>query len=314
MVFFSHLEAIQQSHLDFKGGFAGHFVRQSFFFLVILSYKLTKVPLTLTALAMYQSISIALGAIVLFIFSRQYLLFRFNASKYWIKNIFNYGGYIFGSGIVANVYVNLDQIMTAKFMAPSNVAYYNVASRINSLVDIPSYAAAEVLFPKASRASVEEGKEKVKYLFEKMVAVLMAFTIPTAIFIIIFPRLLTVIIAGPIYAAAAPILQLYMVGGILRPTQNQAANLLNSIGKSRLVFIMNTATLLTMLVTNYICLIQFGFYGIAIGSLIATMLSFIAWYFVMRKEINLEPSKIISYTIGTYKSLYMQIVKVLKKK
>jgi lipopolysaccharide exporter len=38
MVIFSHLEAVQQSHLDFKGVFAGHFVRQfSFFALLVFS-------------------------------------------------------------------------------------------------------------------------------------------------------------------------------------------------------------------------------------------------------------------------------------
>jgi lipopolysaccharide exporter len=307
MIFFAHFEAIQQSNLDFKGGFAGYFIRQISFFLVIVLYKVFNKPLSLTSLSMYQSASIGLGTIVLYLFSRKYLVYQFKASWLWVKKIFGYGGYIFGSGMVSNISLNLDQLMTGKFISPASVAYYNVASRINLLVDIPSYAASEIIFPKASRALAEEGKEKVKYLFERMVAVLLAFTIPTAVFIILLPRLVTVIIAGHAYLAAAPILQLYMITGIFRPAQNQAANLLNSIGKPKLVFFANTGTLIGFLVINYICLLKFGFYGVAIGTLITTLTGFVVWYFIMRKQINVDLMQILRYTIDTYKTIYKQV-------
>jgi O-antigen/teichoic acid export membrane protein len=313
MIFFAHFEAIQQSNLDFRGGFAGYFVRQISFFLVIVFYKLLKQPLTLTSLSLYQSLSIGLGTIVLYLYSKKYLLYQFKASWIWVKKIFGYGGYIFGSGMVANISLNLDQLMTGKFINPASVAYYNVASRVNLLVDIPSYAASEIIFPKASRASVEEGTEKVKYLYERMVAVLLAFTIPTAVFIIFLPRLVTVIIAGPAYLAAAPILQLYMITGIFRPAQNQAANLLNSIGKPKLVFMANTATLIGFLGVNYICLLKFGFYGVAIGTLITTLAGFVVWYFIMRKQINVDLVQILRYTLHTYKTIYKQVLGAFKK-
>jgi lipopolysaccharide exporter len=304
MIFFSHLEATQQSHLDFKGVFAGHFIRQLFFLCVILFYSFTKRPLSLTTLVMYQSVSIALGSAVLYVFTRKYLLHRFDASMLWIRKITGYGGYILGSGTVANIYSSLDQFITARFMNSSAVAYYNVANRINGLIDIPSYAAAEIIFPKASKASLEEGPERVKYLFEKMVAILIGFTIPVALFIIIFPKLIIYFIAGHSYAAAAPILQLYMITGIFRPVQNQAANLLNSIGKPKLVFLLNSATLGLLLLINYICLLQFGFYGVAIGTMITTILGFVAWYFIMRREIGLDMKTVFRYSVDTYKMLY----------
>src|SRR5450432_810282 len=186
MVLFSHLEAIQQSHLDFKGVFAGYFVRQLSFFLVILFHALFKIPFSLNRLAIYQSICIFLGTIVIYFYSRKYLLHRFDPTLAWIKRIVGYGGYIFSSGIVGNIFANLDQIMTARFMPDSSsVAYYNAASRINQLIDIPSFAAADIIFPKISQASAqEEGTHKVRYLYERMVAILLCFTVPSALFII----------------------------------------------------------------------------------------------------------------------------------
>jgi lipopolysaccharide exporter len=313
LVFFAHLEAVQQSNMDFRGGFAGYLVRQVLFFGVILGYKLSGTTLSLARLSMYQSVSIGLGTLVLFFYTRKYLLFRFSASMLWVKKILGYGGYIFGSGILANISNNLDQLMTAKFISPGSLAYYNVASRINLLVDVPSYAASEILFPKTSRASLEEGKVKVKYLFERMVAVLLAFTIPAALFIILFPRLITVIIAGPAYGVAALILQLYMITGIFRPAQNQAANLLNSIGKPRLVFTANLVYLLLFLGINYICLSKIGFYGAAVGTLITSFIGFIGWYFIMRKEIGLKAGNIPVYMLETYRKLYTGALGFIRK-
>ena len=305
MVFFSHLEAIQQSHLDFKGVFAGYFVRQIAFFAVILAHALLKIPFSLSRLAIYQSACIFLGTIVIYFYSRPYLHNRFNPSRAWIKKILGYGGYIFSSGIVSNIFANLDQLMTAKFLSATSVAYYNAAFRINQFIDVPSYAAAEVIFPKVSQASVQdEGNNKVRYLFERMVALLLCFTIPVASFIILFPHLVITIIAGSQYAASAPILQLYMLAGILRPMQNQSANLLNSIGKQALCFIINAASLAANLVINFTCLYFIGFYGAAIGTLITCILGMTAWYFVMKRQIDVRLSAIIGYMGEFYRILY----------
>ena len=303
MVLFSHLEATQQSHFDFKGVFAGYFSRQVIFFIFIFSNIILKKPFSLEQLAIYQSISVVIGTVIIYFYTRKYLLHQFKYSTRWIKTLLGYGGYIFGTGAVANIFLNLDQIMTAAFLSPVSVAYYNAASRINQFIDIPTYAAAEVLFPKVSRASAVEGMDKVKYLFERMVSILLCFTIPTALFIIIFPKYVIVAIAGSAYIAAAPIVQLNMLAGILRPMQNQAANVLNSIGKSALCFRMNVFYLGANLLIDYICLKSLGFYGTAVGTLITFSLGFIAWYFLMKKQVGLDWRNIFEHMMNLYKSL-----------
>jgi lipopolysaccharide exporter len=304
MIFFSHFEAIQQSFLDFKGVLAGYLTRQLFFFLCLVAHFVLKKPFTLQGLAMYYSIAVFLGSISLYIFSRKYIHHKFNPTKKWIKSIFGYGGYIFGSGVMSNIFSNLDQVMTGAFISSSAVAYYNAASRINGLVDIPSYAAADIIFPKTAKAVVEDGTEKVKYLYERMVGILLSFTTPAALFIIIFPKIVITVIAGSKYNEAAPILQMYMITGLMRPMQNQAANLLNSIGKPSLCFVINTVSLAINLIISYYCIRYIQFYGAAVGTLIAGAIGFTIWYFVMKKEIGLQLSKIGSYIIDSYKDIY----------
>jgi O-antigen/teichoic acid export membrane protein len=313
MIFFSHFEAVQQSHLDFKGVFAGYFVRQFLFFVIIIMHPLLGIAFSLSHLALYQSVCIFMGTGVIYVYSRKYLLYKFNATRAWVEKILGYGGYIFASGFVSNIFASVDQFMISKFISSSSVAFYNAASKINGFVDIPSYAAAEVIFPKASQASSVEGTKKVKYLYERMVSILISFTTPAALFIILFPKLVIVVIAGASYTAAAPILQLYMITGLLRPMQNQAANILNSIGKPRLCFIINLISLLVYLLINYLCLMSFGFYGAAIGTLIACVTGAIAWYFVMKAQIGLQLTNIFNYTIDFYKNSYSLLIRNLKK-
>jgi O-antigen/teichoic acid export membrane protein len=306
MVFFSHMEAVQQSNLDFKGNFAGYLVRQTSFFLAIAYHAVFNIPFSLRTLAIYQSVSIILGCLVLFLYTRKYFYFRFNVSGKWIRQILGYGGYIFSSGLVGNIYANVDQFMTASLLNSTSVAYYSAANRINGLIDIPSFAAAEIMFPKVSKAAARSGNDKVKYLFERMVAILLCFTIPTAIFIMIFPAFVIQLIAGKQYEAAAIILQLYMITGILRPMQNQSANILNSINKPGLCLLINSISLVACLIVNYFCLLRIGFYGAAVGTVITSVLGCTAWYFVMKKQINANLKNIIGYMIDFYKLLYNQ--------
>lgn len=313
LVLFAHLEAVQQSNMDFKGGFAGYFVRNMLFFCVILAYRISGAHLTLAWLSLYYSFSIGVGTAILYVYTHKYLAYRFRPSWLWVKRIFGYGGYIFGGGILANISQNLDQLMTAKFIGAADVALYNVASRVNQVVDVPSYAASEILFPKSSRALVEEGPEKVRYLFEKMVAVLIAFTFPLALFVIVFGKIIVVAISGPTYLRAGLILQLYMITGILRPAQNQAANLLNSIGKQRLVFFANLVYLVLFLGINYMCLLRIGFYGAATGTLITSFIGFLGWYFIMRREIGLQTRNIPVYMLETYRKVFAGARGILRR-
>ena len=313
MIFFSHFEAIQQSHFDFKGVFAGHLVRQISFFILILLHFIRKSPLSLDYVALYQGISILTGTIVLYLYSRKYLLHRFDPTGAWIKKIIGYGGYIFGSGIISTVFSNLDQIMTAKFMSVSSVAYYNAGTRLNNFIDVPSYAAGEILFPKMSRASAEEGIDKVKYFYERMVSILLSIIIPVAIVILLFPKLIIVLTAGSQYVKSAPILQLYILASIMGPMQNQAANTLNSMGKTALCFTLNSISLATKLVITYICMAGLGFYGAAIGTLITAALNGIFWYYMMRRQIGASLPSVIRYIGEFYRNAWTNGLKIISR-
>ena len=305
LIFFSHLEAVAQSHLDFKAVFAGNFARQATFFLIILVQAVCKVPFSLDYIVVYLSISLLIGTTVLFLYSRKHLLFVFNPSLKWIKELVSFGGYIFGIGILVNIFGNLDQLMIARFTSKTSmVANYNSASRISTMISIPSYAAADILLPKVSQIDLTKGLDQVKYMYERMVGVLLSFTTPVALVIFLFPKFVITMIAGARYQDAAFIVQMYMLSAMVLPIQNQAANILLYIGKARLCFLLNLLFLGINFGLNYLCFTEFGPYGAAIGNVIGCTLGTIVWYLVLRKSVNIEYNNILRYAGNSYKVIY----------
>jgi len=314
MVFYSHYEAVQQSYLDFKSLFYGNIVRQSSFFFGLLYCHFFKIEVTLDVILLYHTISILLGTITLYIVGRKYLSYKIEPSIAWIKEIIKYGKYILGSSIISNIYSNIDQLMTSKFLNPITVSYYSTATRISGIIDIPINAAADVLFPKMAQASTDEDSNKVKYFLEKTIGLLLCLIIPTTIFICIFSKLIVQIIAGSTYLEASLILQVYVIRMTIGIFQHQSANTLISIGKSKLHFLLNSIGFVLKIVITYFCLKYFGFYGAAVGSLIMPTLNFILWFFVMKRQINVNLRNIYSYMVDFYYDLYNKAKIILVKK
>jgi lipopolysaccharide exporter len=145
------------------------------------------------------------------------------------------------------------------------------------------------------------------------VALLSCFVVPLTLTIIIFAKWVVLIVGGSQYVAqATPILQLYMITGLLRPMQNQAANLLNSIGKPALCFILNAVTLGANLFISYLCIKHFGYIGAAIASVFTYGLSLPVWYYVIKRLVGAEARNIIAYMREYYILLFQKGVGMLK--
>jgi lipopolysaccharide exporter len=316
MVFYAHLEAVQQSFLDFKGVFAGQFIRQLLFLLLLLFFYFQKKPVQVHELAFYQSLSILAGALVLFLYTKQHLHLKFHPKLAWIKKLSSYGGYIFGSSMLSNISVNLDQILTARYLPNSSVvvAHYSVAARICSFVDMPSYAASDILFPKLVQASDNEGASRLKYMYEKMMAILLSFYLPTGLVLVIFAKFAIHIIAGPAYVMAALILQLTIMNSFLGIFQNQAANTLNSSGMPFLCFKLNAVSFIFKVACSFIFIQAVGFYGAVIGGLVSSAAAGFFWYFAIKKQWDISIVSVFKQIPDVYKKLFQTVQNTITQK
>lgn len=311
---FSHLDYIQQTNMTFKGIFASYFIRQAVFFLLVVA-GISKLHqnLSLDALVLFQMAGTLLGTLVAFYYSRKFLSGSFNPSFKWIKSLIGYGKFVFGSGICANLFGSMDRYMTASFLNSVDVAFYDVGARINNMIDVPTSAAADILFPKSAQASFEEGKEKVRYMYEKMAGILAGLVLPFSLLILVFAGPVVRIIAGEKYLAATSIIRIAMIYALLRPVQIQASNIFNSINKPHITFCLNIAVLTINLVFNYLAIQWFGFMGAAYATFASTLFSFGITFYFLNRAIGARISGVARFTGLFYRDSVQQTLRIWKR-
>ncbi len=131
------------------------------------------------------------------------------------------------------------------------------------MVDVPSLAAADVLYPKNVEAIENDGIEKVKEYFEQVVATILAFIVPVSLAIFILPGVVIDIIAGDKYEPAVSILQITILFSIVRPLSYQFGSTLDAIGRPDINFMANAGLFIINLLLTLVFVKIFGGMGAA---------------------------------------------------
>jgi lipopolysaccharide exporter len=307
---FNHLEVLLQAHFKFKAIFYGYLCRQGIFMIsVIVLLLYNKQFLTLINLVKLQIISQLLGTLVLMYFAKGYLYRSFETDKRTMLRMFNFGKYIFGTNVFSSFGRSADQFIAAGLISADVVAYYNIVSRINNMMDVPSFAIADVLFPKNVEAMATSGPDKVRYYFERMVGTIVSILAPLSILIFLLPHIFITILAGNKYYVAIPILQIVILFSILRPFSYQFGTTMDAIGKPGLNFWVNLLIMILNYGFMYIGLRYTGWLGAAYGADVAAVLSFLIMYFVLKKAVGVQ----IGQTVKWIWLSYTEIFSYLKK-
>jgi lipopolysaccharide exporter len=310
---FNHFEVLLQAHFKFKAIFYGYLCRQGLFlFSLVVFLLLDKSALTLVNLAKMQILSLLFGTLVLAWFARGYFYRDFDTDKKTLLKMFHFGKYIFGTNIFSAFGRSADQFISAGLISADVVAYYNVVSRINNMMDVPSIAIADVLFPKNVEAMATSGTEKVRYYFERMVGTIISVLAPISLIIFIIPQLFITILAGSKYYPAVPILQTVILFSFLRPFSYQFGTTMDAIGQPRVNFWINLLTMSLNYGFMYLGLRYLGWMGAAYGAVVSAILSFIIMYVVLNKTIGVRLSETFKYTGLSYLGIYQSFRKIIR--
>ncbi len=295
MVFFAHYDAVRRAKLNFKNGLYGYLTKYVYFFMATGIYFVANIKMNLNQVVLHYGIGSLAAALVMFLLDYKSLSFRFGATRLWMKKLISFGKYIWGGNLIGNLSSNFDQMLTARYLSPTTAAHYGIAARIIGVVEIPLFAAAEVLFPKMTKAVEEEGTGRAKWYLEKMIASLYVVMTPAVLVMVIFAKWIVLLLAGNTYLDAVPIVQLYIFRILLIILQLQSGQTLISIGKSVLHFKMTAISFVLRVIVLYVCYTQIGLYGAAWGNIVMAVISLVYWYLLMRREVGLEASGIIRH-------------------
>lgn len=317
---FNHCEVLLQAHFKYQQIFMAYLLRQGLFMVCIVTLVLV-VPqyLSLVNLVIAQTISLFVSTVLIYISSRPLLPKKLKFDWVLTRKILHFGKYVFGTNVFSNVSRFADHFVTANAIANPElgkryVSYYNACSRISNLVDMPSVAVADVLFPKNVQALELEGINKVKYYFERMVGSIISIVLPASIFIMLLPKFTLLIVAGNQYQEAANILRIVMIIAVLRPFFYQFGATMDAIGKPQLNFWYNLLLMCINFVLTYLGLYWIGRDGAAYALVVHHIVSLLIIYPVLKRHVNIEMRNVAKYAIGNYKYMFNMAMGLLRSK
>jgi O-antigen/teichoic acid export membrane protein len=124
-----------------------------------------------------------------------------------VRSMIRFGGTLTLNGLVAYVAYNLEKILLGRFWGPTALGIYGRAYR---LINIPTgnlnSAAGEVSFSALSR--LQDQPARLRSYFLKAYSLVLALTLPITVAFALFPGDVILVVLGPKWSAAAPILRL----------------------------------------------------------------------------------------------------------
>lgn len=277
LIAFLHFEYFLQSNLEFKAIFTTNFVRLFLFLAYILGYyvvdgspsliELAIAQLCATTIASFFSYQLVKGTIPGFHFS---LL-----DTKIIKKLFHLGKYTLGTNISAILIRNTDSWMIGRLISSTGVALYNPALRISNIVEVPTMAIANVVFPQVGSKMEESGIEGIQSIYYKSVGLILAIMLPVVIPIYFLADFIILIIFGKDYMEAAPILQVTLFYTMLMPFSRQFGTIMDALHMPKLNFYLSLLMAILNIILNYFLLHSFGVIGAAYGTVISFGVIFI---------------------------------------
>ncbi|MEJ2880817.1 flippase [Pedobacter sp. GR22-6] len=296
----SQFNCVEQANLKYTGIFVSGLARQAVPCLFICVVFLFKLNLNLMTLVYVQIASVIISIFISWFYVKKFIHFSFVFSRHWVEKIFHYGKYAFATSLSSILSGTIDQWMLSGIISPAASGSFNIAVRVTNLIDIPTNAVATIVFPQSAKRIETEGKQAIKYLYEKSVGTILAMVIPAIIFIYIFDGYIIRLLAGDKYADAVPILNITLLYCIFGPFGRQFGVIIDSIGKTRVTFIIVVVNTCVILILNYFLIKKYGTIGAAYATLIANIFGFTIAQIVLWKELRVNPLMAFVYAYKFY--------------
>jgi len=301
--------------LDFKSLFITYLVRQGSAFFAILVYYLLFGKTTLETLVIIYSGGILLGTIIGFFCIKKVFSFKFIFSGYWIKELWNFGKYVFGSNVSNLIFKNADQLLLSNISAnPGIVASLNISRRIINIADIPSQITGDIMFPKSSRPELSSNLSKTKYYYEKAVGSTLSVIMPILLVLLLFPKLLILLIAGREYFDAIPYLRLIAFSIFSQAFLKQFGVIMDSVGYPHINFKIITVIAISMVIFCLLFIPHYHLMGAAYALIATHILAFTISMIVLHRYFKISIINTLRYCISFYPEMFHIFKNMLVKK
>jgi O-antigen/teichoic acid export membrane protein len=207
---------------------------------------------------------------------------RFRLEKAKTRELFGYGKWITGSGILIFFGGHIDDLFVGRLLGAGALGFYQVAYKIsNTPASEITYVIGRVAFPAYAKLQGEQLRLRQAYF--KIMGVTVLFSIPIAIAIILLARDFTWIFLGEKWLPVVPVMQLVAVGALIKSVVSTGSALFMGSGYPRYEFYMQLMRVIIIVLAIYPAVIYMDISGAA-GCVILSMLGMlVVWYIYTRR-------------------------------
>lgn len=173
------------------------------------------------------------------------------------------------SEVVSSFLLRVDLWMVLALLGPESAGVYAVMVTISNGLKTIRQSYNPILQPVIAGMSEERLKTDLKPVFSYCVSMVTLIQLAIGFFIVMFPEE-TMMIAGKSFITdknPVAVLGILIIGNLINGFFGLSGSVINGLGKSKFMFVMNVFSLCFALLMNWICIPPLGIAGAAISSM-----------------------------------------------
>ncbi|MEP3836545.1 MAG: polysaccharide biosynthesis C-terminal domain-containing protein [Algibacter sp.] len=223
-----------------------------------------------------------------------------------LSKILKYSALIIVAGLIATQLLDIDKVMMGQYLNPMrNIAYYNVAIFISTVIAVPQRAMHQLLSPMSAKYLNDKDFRALADLYKR--SSLSLFVVGGLIFLLIILNINQLyLIIDEEYSVGLYVVLLISVSKLYDSLLGSNNAILFNSDYYKLVLIIGVVIIAVMILLNIVFIPLYGINGAAIATFIAVFLyNSIKLYFVYRKF------KMFPFTLSTFKIGLLLLVSAL---
>lgn len=243
---------------------------------IILAYYLRNVWALLIGIVFTGFINMSLSYLI----AIKKPKFSFNRKLAW--ELFHYGKYITGAGIVYFLTIRLDDMLVGKFLGMQELGFYINAYFFASLPSTHIHSIlSPLIFPTYSHYNQDQ--EKLNRIFLTIFKVISTVSIPASFGILALSDEIASVLLGEIWAPMVPALKILVFFGLFRSLAGCTGPLLNAMGRPKITFWIILGKLILIAIIIYPLTIRYGIAGTALAVTVPMLLEQVYLWFLINR-------------------------------
>jgi O-antigen/teichoic acid export membrane protein len=206
-----------------------------------------------------------------------------------LKEMFGFGSKLLLSDIINTTFQNIYVVVIGKLFLATYVGYYFFAQQIQKIITQQlTNSVQKVTYPALS--TIQDDDEGLKNFYRKIIQVVTFVLFPSLIALIVLAEPLFSILLKDRWLPAVPYLQLLCVAGLFYPLHSINLNIIKVKGRSDLFLYLEVIKKIMLSIVLVIS-VNFGIFGILVGQIVSSVLSYIPNSYYSVKLINYSVSE-----------------------